>query len=144
MLSESEKNECVVPKYENQIWSLMSLPFSAFKEGLWCLGFDLGKYCNNVSSYSLCWDKQHFTKCMNSVSPAYIDCIALSTYFSSLGGARRHGGQFSNLREDKENIPHEVTLWKRQRKGKIEETQEKYAFWEMGTCTFAKRLSWIY
>merc|ERR1719422_2768460 len=26
---------------------------------------------------------------------------------SSLGGARRHGGQFSNLREDKENIPHE-------------------------------------
>merc|ERR1719278_1434384 len=25
----------------------------------------------------------------------------------SLGGARRHGGQFSNLREDKENIPHE-------------------------------------
>ena len=47
---------------------------------------------------------------------------------SSLGGARRHGGQFSNLREDKENIPHEVTVRKKtmKEKEKIEETEEKY------------------
>ena len=46
--------------------------------------------------------------------------------FSSLGGARRHGGQFSNLREDKENIPHEVTAVRKH--NEKDETEEKCAF----------------
>ena len=70
--------------------------------------------CRHVISF-LFRTKYSICKCMNFLLPA-CSCIYSIWYefplkifsLSSLGGARRHGGQFSNLREDKENIPHEV------------------------------------
>ena len=98
----------------------MSPLFSAFKEGLWCLGFDLGKYHKDVLSTCLI---SFFSDplILYILYLIYSQILNIKIFLlSSLGGARRHGGQFSNLREDKENIPHEVTLRKKTMKEKGE------------------------